>query len=84
MISARLAFWIVLFGALCGVAISLGIGKATADPSWGCMPVPSPLWYSPCSDPPPVPGYTPGWTPIDGTPGSWGPRGYEPCKGPCP
>ena len=44
------------------VGACIGTAVARADP-----------WV-----PPPVEGITPGWVPIDGIPGTWGPHGYTP------
>lgn len=64
---------------LLAIAITTG-PTVSPDPNPGC-PWVSYEWYSPCAISPPVPGITPGWLPIDGVPGTYGPHGYTPVRG---
>ena len=66
---------------LCALVIGAQIGfaaRAGAEPYPNC-PFKTYVVYDVCSDFPGVPGLTPGFTLVEGVPGTWGPRGiYTP------
>lgn len=63
-----------------GALAILLVAPAPAAPPPGCF-IESSLWWSPCHNPPPNVWSNPGWQPIDGIPGTWGPNGYTPKRG---
>lgn len=65
------------------LAIGCQVGfamRAEAQPYQGCV-FTTTVVYDVCSDTPGVPGFTPGFTLVEGIPGTWGPRGmYTPIQ----
>jgi hypothetical protein len=69
---------LVMLGLFAAV---VSASPVSAEPYPGC-PWVSGMVRSICSDTPPVPGLTPGFSMTEGVPGTWGPNGiYTPIQG---